>query len=423
MPLSPRLSPPFLVLSARDVGDLIPNARLSLPCALSCSSSTCALRRHHPWHRRHGQCRRQPPRLTRPARPGTGPIPAGARSGLFTRPNTDHSASLFRAPQLRATAPSRLRTLARPRALARQPLLHVTGGLDIGAEGSRVFEGSLRSCREHALPHEILTATALRQRFPAYAIDEPVRAVFQPDAGFVEPERCILAHAAKARAHGAIIHEGERVLSWEASSRGVRVQTTAAEYEAEQLVISAGAWAGDLVPALAPHLTPERQALGWFDVQDHGLFAPSRFPIFILDCELGVYYGFPEHAVPGLKIGRYHHLGETVDPNRVDRETHRRDEATLRECVKSYFPAANGTLLTSKVCMFTNTVDEHFIIDRHPAHERVLLVSPCSGHGFKFCSVIGEVVADLVAQGRTDHDISLFRFERLGSLAAQGPHA
>ncbi|MFN8574860.1 MAG: N-methyl-L-tryptophan oxidase [Gemmatimonadaceae bacterium] len=295
-------------------------------------------------------------------------------------------------------------------------LLHVTGGLDIGPEGGRIFEGSLRSCLEHALPHEVLSGSAVGDHFPALVVPDGMRAVYQPDAGFLEPERCVQAHVARARSLGANIREYEPVIAWEPTERGVQVITSHGTYEGAQLVMTAGPWAGALVPELAQHLTPERQVLGWFEVTNHDIFAPAKLPVFWIESDVGAFYGFPEFAVPGLKLGRYHHLNERVVPDRIDRETHRRDEATLRACVERYFPLANGKLLSSKVCMFTNTVDEHFIVDRHPNHSQVLLVSPCSGHGFKFCSVIGEVVADLVDADRTSHDISLFRLSRLGSL-------
>ena len=183
-------------------------------------------------------------------------------------------------------------------------------------------------------------------------------------------------------------------------------------YEAGQLVLTAGPWMRELAPALRPLLTAERQVLGWFDVADRGQFAPQAFPVFVLEAEEGTYYGFPEYGVPGFKIGRYHHLDERVHPDTVDRACHPRDEAALREAVSRYFPAANGALRSSAVCMFTNTPDEHFIIDRAPDAPEVLLVSPCSGHGFKFCSVVGEICADLVQHGRTSHDIGLFRLAR-----------
>lgn len=293
-----------------------------------------------------------------------------------------------------------------------EPLLHVTGGLDVGVSGSLVFEGSLRSCREHNLPHEVLDATALAARFPGWHPDPHAMAVFQPDAGFLTPERCIHAFAARARSHGAEIRTREKVLGYTANRGSVRVRTDRGEYEAAQLVLTAGPWMADLAPALQPLLTPERQVLGWFGIADHAHFAPTAFPVFVLEAAEGTYYGFPEYGVPGFKIGRYHHRQERVHPDAMDRAVHPHDEAVLREAVARYFPEANGALLSSASCLFTNTPDEHFIIDRAPGMPEVLLVSPCSGHGFKFCSVIGEICADLVQYGTTSHDITLFGLAR-----------
>ena len=304
---------------------------------------------------------------------------------------------------------------------SRAALLHVTGGLDIGAEGGEVFEGSRRSCVAHDLRHEVLTGRALRRRFPAWRIDDEAAAVLQPDGGFLRPEACILAHAAVATDAGADLHQGEAVLEWETTSGGVRVRTTAGTYEAAQLVLAAGAWMGRLLPDLAHLMQPERQVLGWFEVADHPSFTPARFPVFVHDAAEGRFYGFPEFETPGLKIGRYHHRFETARPDALDSVCHPADEAVLRAAVTRYFPGADGPLLRSAACMFTNTPDEHFIIDRHPESAAVLVVSPCSGHGFKFCSVVGEIVADLITRNATDHDISAFRLARFTAGAPPLP--
>jgi sarcosine oxidase len=293
-----------------------------------------------------------------------------------------------------------------------EPLLHVTGALDVGWAGSEVFEGSLRSCLEHGLPHEVLDAPALAARFPGWRPAGNAMAVLQPDGGFLTPERCIAAHVQQARAHGATVREHTPVLGWRAEQGHVQVETANGTHEAAQLVLTAGAWMGDLVPSLHPLLMPERQVLGWFGTSDRSAFAPEAFPVFVLDADEGRYYGFPEYGVPGFKIGRYHHHAERVHPDTMHRVCTPEDEASLREAVTRYFPAANGALQRTATCLFTNTPDEHFIIDRAPGVPEVLLVSPCSGHGFKFCSVIGEVCADLVVNGQTDHDIALFRLDR-----------
>ena len=296
-----------------------------------------------------------------------------------------------------------------------EPLLHVTGGLDVGWAGSDVFEGSLYSCLEHALPHDVLDARDLARRFPAWRPAPNAMAVFQPDAGFVTSERCIHAHVARAQRYGAVIHTGERVLGIEPGNGRVVVRTDRGRYEAGQVVVSGGPWMGDLAPALAPLLVPERQVLGWFDIREPARFAPSAFPVFVLDAEEGRYYGFPKHAVPGFKIGKYNHRREVIHPDRMDRVCGAEDERVLRDAVSRYFPEANGPLRSSAACLFTNTPDEHFLIDRAPEAPEVLLVSPCSGHGFKFASVVGEICADLIIDGRTPHDIALFALSRFAT--------
>jgi sarcosine oxidase len=293
-----------------------------------------------------------------------------------------------------------------------EPLLHVTGGLDVGPAGGIVFEGSRRSCLEHHLPHEVLDSADLARRYSGWRPSPELKAVFQPDAGFVTPERCIERHAAGAEAAGATLHTGERVIEVTPTASGVRVRTDRSNYEAGQAIVTAGPWMGDLAPSLNPLLEPERQVLGWFDITAPQDFAPSAFPVFVLEAAEGTFYGFPEYGVPGFKIGKYHHLYERVHPDTMDRTCHPADEAALRLATARYFPTANGVLRSSATCMFTNTPDEHFVIDRAPEAANVLLVSPCSGHGFKFSSVIGEVCADLVQRGETAHDIGLFSLGR-----------
>lgn len=293
-----------------------------------------------------------------------------------------------------------------------EALLQVTGSLDVGDEGSEVFAGSRRSCETHDLPHEVLDATEFARRFPAWRPPPSFKAVWQPDGGFLLPERCIEALAGRARKLGAAIHVDEPVLDWEVAGGVARVRTARDTYVARQLVLAGGSWMGTLARPMSGLLTVERQVVGWFAVAEPAHFSTDAFPVFVCDVAEGRFYGFPEHGVPGFKIGKYHHRGERVDPDGFDRTCGPEDERVLREAVSRYFPAASGALLQSAACLFTNTPDEHFVIDRHPDAPEVLLVSACSGHGFKFASVIGEVVADLVERGETTHDISLFRLAR-----------
>src|SRR5262245_55238613 len=202
---------------------------------------------------------------------------------------------------------------------AGEQLLFITGSIDAGPPSSQVFEGSRRSCVDFDLLHEVLTSAELTRRFPGYRLPGETMAVLQPEGGFLTPERCIVAHVVLAQAHGAEVHAREPVLDWEPRTNGVRVRTGRAVYEADKLVIAAGAWVSKLVAPLAGMAVPERQVLGWFQPLHPALFAPERFPVFNVLVEEGRYYGLPVYSVPGFKLGRYHHLGEAVNPDCIDR--------------------------------------------------------------------------------------------------------
>ena len=296
--------------------------------------------------------------------------------------------------------------------LVGEQLLYVTGGIDVGLPNSATVEGSLRSCRTHYLPHEILDMMALKQRFPGCGFPKELIAVYQPDAGLLISERCVRAHVKAAQDLGAEVHYQERVLQWEASASDVRVRTDRNNYRADKLIIAAGPWASSVVPLLAHLAIPERQVLMWSQPLQPELFRPETFPVFILDVPEGLLYGTPIFEIPGFKIGRYHHLHQQVDPDSMDRECHPEDERILRDVIRRYFPGADGPTLTLKTCIFTNSPDGNFIVDFHPDSPRVLLAAGFSGHGFKFSSVVGEILSDLVVNGDTQRDISLFRLNR-----------
>jgi sarcosine oxidase len=200
---------------------------------------------------------------------------------------------------------------------------------------------------------------------------------------------------------------------------GVRVRTDRGTYEAGRLVLSAGAWMPDLLPQLKTIAVPERQVLGWFEPTNPGLFQPEVFPVIILIVEEGFYYATPVWGAPGLKIGLYHHRGERGPADSLSRETGPGDEAPLRLCAQRYFTDAGGPLLAMKTCMFTNTPDGDFIIDTLPGQKDVIVASPCSGHGFKFASAIGEILADLARDGKTKADNSRFTLTRFAVQAAE----
>lgn len=293
-----------------------------------------------------------------------------------------------------------------------EQLLHITGSIDAGPADSWVFKGALQSALEYDLPHEVLTGRQIQQRFPGYHLPHETMAVFQPEGGFLVPERCIVSYVEAAMALGAEVHGREQVVYWEPVGEGVRVTTTRDVYEADRLVITAGAWNHRLLPVLRGLLTPERQVLAWLQTTKREQFQPATFPVFNLLVDEGRYYGFPIFGIPGFKFGRYHHLEEAVDPDTIDREPTERDEQILREFAERYFPDGAGPTMSLKACMFTNTPDGHFIIDHLPDHPQVSFASPCSGHGFKFASVLGEIMADLAERGETRHNIDLFRLSR-----------
>lgn len=297
---------------------------------------------------------------------------------------------------------------------AGEKLLHTTGSIDAGPEDSAVFQGSLHSCHVHNIPHEVLTSAELTTRFPGYHLPSNTMALLQPDGGFLLSERCIVAHVEAAQAKGAEIHGREGILDWEPLQDGVKVRTERGEYEADKLILTTGAWMGKLVENLRHVTEPERQVLLWLQPKRPELFTPERFPVFNLLVDEGRFYGFPVHGIPGMKLGMYHHLNEVVDPDTFDRtRVTTQDEEVLRSFVEKYMPDAAGPTQSMKVCMFTNTPDEHFILDQHPDYPQVILGSPCSGHGFKFSSVVGEILADLALDGQTRHNIDLLRLGRL----------
>ena len=298
-------------------------------------------------------------------------------------------------------------------ATAGERLVHVTGSVDAGPAEGDVFSGSLQSCRIHGLDHEVLDASALNARFPGYRLSEDTMSLFQPEGGFVLSERCIVAHVEAALVAGARIQAREEVRDWSSTpGGGVRVETTRATYEASTLVVTAGPWTARMLPELTSLAVPERQVLGWFQPTSPELFTPARFPVFNLALDEGRYYGFPVFGVPGFKIGRYHHLGEVTKADEVNRVVDGRDEEVLRAGLTRCFPEAGGPTMALKTCLFTNSPDEHFIIDSLPGHPHVIVAAGFSGHGFKFASVVGEILADLAQAGQTSHDISMFSLSR-----------
>ena len=296
--------------------------------------------------------------------------------------------------------------------IAGEQLIYKTGSIDTAPAGHEVFEGSLESCLLHDIPHRVLNHAQINEQFPGYQLPVGHMGILQQDGGFVLSERSIVAYANAAMSEGAEIHAREVVSGWEPDRRGVRVFTDRGEYTAERLIITAGAWSSGLIPILEGLAVPERQVLAWLQPIDGSLYTPEVFPVFNAYFDEGRYYGFPVFGIPGFKVGRYHHLEEIIDLDSTIKTVNGEDEALLRSAVEKYFPKANGTTMTLKTCMFTNTPDEHFIVDSLPGNTQVVVAAGFSGHGFKFASVIGEILSDLAIKGETEHDIDLLKIDR-----------
>ena len=298
---------------------------------------------------------------------------------------------------------------------AGERLLFVTAGIDAGTSDSATVKGSLESCAIHDLPHEVLGAVALAKRYPGYRLAPHMVGVVQPDAGFLLSERCIVAHADSARNSGAEIRIGERVLRWQSDGAHAVVETDRGTYRAASLIIAAGAWARTLLPELDRLAVPERQVMIWTQPLRPERFRADIFPVFNMEAPEGRFYGFPVWGESGFKLGKYHHRLEQVEPDGMDRHCHPEDEAVLRAGIRRYFPDADGRTLAMKTCLFTNSPDEHFIIDLHPQYRHVAIAAGFSGHGFKFCSVVGEIMADLALEGDTRFDIDMFSLKRFNA--------
>ena len=297
----------------------------------------------------------------------------------------------------------------------------LTGGLMIGPPGTTFFEGSKESAEKYDLPYEVLDAAELKRRYPVFEPTSDTVALFEEKAGFLRPEASVKAHLDRAASLGADLRFEEELLSWEPTQSGVLVETASGTYEAQRLVVSAGAWAPKLLADLGLPLEVTRQLLFWFDPKG-GIepFLPHRFPIFIWEPEdSNSFYAIPAHdgLRGGVKVAFFRADGKPADPETIDREVHDEEVEFIRSYLARYVPALDGDFLYAKTCMYTNTPDEHFVISVHPHYPQVAIAAGFSGHGYKFCSVVGEILADLVTEGETLLPIDLFSPARLVGTA------
>jgi sarcosine oxidase len=302
-----------------------------------------------------------------------------------------------------------------------EKLLTITGGLMIGAPDSELVVGARTSAEQHGLEHEVLSAEETSRRYPAFNLAAHEVALSEPRAGFLRPERSIATFVRLAQAAGADAHYQEPVRSWNASDGGVEIATDQARYTAHRAVFACGARLSNVLGGSIPAIVAERMPLFWMAPSEPDLFALGRMPIYLWEMDTGEhFYGFPHVEWPGVKVAR-HHSGDFCDADVVDRTVNAEDEHRLRVAIESRLPALNGPVIASRVCVYENSPDTHFLIDRLPEHPNVIYAGGFSGHGFKFASVVGEIVADLVTRGAATPDADFLRAERLaGSQANAG---
>ncbi|MCX7314777.1 MAG: N-methyl-L-tryptophan oxidase [Hyphomicrobiales bacterium] len=293
-------------------------------------------------------------------------------------------------------------------------LIRITGIVEIGMPVGPLISGTLAAARQHNLAHDILDGAEVMRRFPVFRIPSDYVGVWQPDGGFAAAEATVEALIELATAAKAKIRSNVSVLSIEPHGHGVLVRTSVGDIEARTAIVAAGPWLPTLIPNLPAPLRATREVMAWFKPRDPAPFVPSRLPVFILESRHGMHYGFPVSRAGHVKIAKHHHRNETVNPDDPRRLVSEVDEDLIRSVLKSHIPAANGPLAAATTCFYTMTPDHDFIIDRLPGAPNVIVASPCSGHGFKFAPVVGEILADLAIDGGTGHDISRFRFDRFG---------
>jgi monomeric sarcosine oxidase len=286
------------------------------------------------------------------------------------------------------------------------------GGFFFGPEGHPEMTATEAALRQVGVPYERLSASAAEARLPPFRLSAHEYGIFEPESGLLRASRCVVANARGARAAGADLREGARVEALEPVGEGVRLRVDGVNETFDRVVMTAGPWtAGLLAPWTSPPLQVTRQQYAHFAVTgDRAAFAPDRFPVWIDMAEL--FYGFPEHdGLPGAKVA-LHVPGTLLDPDSPDREPSEGDDAVLRSYLERRLPDAAGPVTFHKVCLYTNTPDEDFIVDRLPGEPRVVFIGGLSGHGFKFTVLLGRIAADLAQDRDPGHDLSRFRLSR-----------
>lgn len=295
-------------------------------------------------------------------------------------------------------------------------LMTLTGVLNLGPPDHPAIRGVVESVTQHALTHARLTAEDVRARFPALIPNDGDVGVYEEDGGFLRVEKCTLAHARVALAKGAELRTRTAVRALEIDASSVRATLDGGDViEAKKLVVAAGAWlahhelARDLVP-----LVVERQVQVWFRPVRRDEACAPKMPAFIHFASERAFYGIPlgdplpiASREPGLKVCR-HHGGVKTTADAIDRDVRDADVEEVRSYLRAHLPNGDGPALLARVCMYTNTPDDNFVVGLHPRHPNVVVLGGFSGHGYKMAPVMGEIAADLVERGASRFDLGLF---------------
>lgn len=295
-----------------------------------------------------------------------------------------------------------------------------TGLLYAGKPGDILIKGVRESSEKYNLNVESLTNSDTKNRFPQFQIPEGYQVLFEPDAGFVTPERAVLLFVDQAIRAGAEIHTKEKVVSWNKEGEIITVVSGKNTYTCKKLIITAGPWAGTLIPGFSNHLQVTRQVIAWVNPKEQKSFELGQFPCWMIDdhTQHGMYYGFPvlpvgKFGAPiGLKVA-LHYPGQVSNPDAVNRISAKEDENKLIDALSNYLPQGYQSTHVLKTCLYTNTPDENFVLDFLPGYDqKVVIAAGFSGHGFKFVSVVGEIMADLSMKGKTQLPIGFLNAKR-----------
>jgi len=297
-----------------------------------------------------------------------------------------------------------------------EKVLFRTGAIYIGRPQGELISGSLRAARNYNIDHAMLSPIEVRERCGPFNIPEGFAAMFEPEGGYVRSLRAIACHAEQARRHGANLRPGEAVQSWDSAADAVRVTTDKGVYHADKIIFTAGSWTAQLLQELPVKLTVTRQPLFWIAPSDSAPFRSGRFCCWAVQGDAptfqGIHYGFPIiDDQKAMKMG-HHFPGQISTPQTLDRNPRPADFQSLAPVFDTFLPTAQGPVAGSMVCMYTNSPDGHFIVDKHPEHDNVILACGFSGHGFKFASALGEALADLALDGRSELPIGFLGLQR-----------